>query len=437
MSARGEGFPYPANRVGWMDAGGRLSIWVNGGWEISTASGDILPFRLNYSSRQERVSDGILGAGWWVPLLEGSATSVSESTIRITGLGGQSFFLKRSGVVDGMPAYASRDGAWSGVVKGQEFKLSGPGGWKYYYNGGRLSRVEAPGGDLLKWSYGDSNRVNAILGSDRKALVSVRYESNGFVSRIDLANGESFDFYPGRFPVLASEAGIVGISAIVPTTERIIVRGDGGEISRDIVVEVAPDLATSSYNVSFTDGALEDNIAWGGVDGILVSDSVSRYSFEREGSSKSLMRSYADGATEGYKWSQQNFTQTNYLKDGGEAVTSFVGTMGSNFLKVREKRTISSTGEKTRTSRFFDQEGELLRESFERNGLEVYSRRRVDDGWQIDRNGQASYYVKNGVSGERARLESGAGRVFQLEAEGALKIFDKELTKNENTKNGN
>jgi len=199
-------FPYPMNRLGWADASGKLSIWVNGGWGVDLGNGESLPLRFQFSSMQDRISDGILGMGWWIPLLESTVVQQGENQIRLTALGGQSIYLfvdhEKSG------RFVSGDRLWSGQIKGAgSFDVEGPGGWSYSYRRGRIDSASPSSGSGIIWKYDDRESPIAIVGENNRNLISVVRGKARNIEKIQLNDGVSrleFLIAEGEYPLLNS-----------------------------------------------------------------------------------------------------------------------------------------------------------------------------------------------------------------------------------------
>jgi len=363
-------FPYPLNRLGWADASGRLSIWVNGGWEVGIGDGEKLPLRFHFSSMQDRVGEGILGAGWWFPLLESTVVRVSEGVIRMTSLGGESIYLYAIAGKGGF--YQSKNARWEAALDGHGgFEVTGIGGWTYWYRDGRIQKVKSPLGKNLRWSYSLENGAESILDDDGQALISVRYGDIGNGSReqlnrrllreISVSDNPRISVAYGDFPIVSLLNG--GVADLVPTARIFEVEKDGVKKRVGLDVELAEgNLYGLNYNSDFENSKKEENFIWG-VDGQLLSDSVSAYRVERTGSGASkLLRNFTSGRRESYLWDPKSFCEERVDLTGGRRLKYRIATTGPAYCMVQKTISFDSLGKKSSEVTYSrNAEGELLR----------------------------------------------------------------------------
>ncbi len=196
-SAGDYSFTYPANRLGWVDSVGQLSIWIADGGALDLGNGESLPLNMQFSGMQERIADGALGAGWWLPLLESTVVKKSARSVLLATVGGTSTWLWRMPKEEGEPErFRSQNHQWMGrVADGGRFYITGPDGWKLTYRDGRIESATTPKGKELRWSYDGNKRVRSIVAEGGEKLLKVSSNHAGLIEKIVLADGRSLGFY--------------------------------------------------------------------------------------------------------------------------------------------------------------------------------------------------------------------------------------------------
>lgn len=381
-------FPYPMNRLGWADGSGKLSVWVNGDWKVDLGDGESLPLRFHFSSMQDRISEGLLGAGWWVPLLESTIVQRSETIVRLTALGGQTVYLYAKPGEEGL--FQSKDGRWSGNLEtGDTFKIEGVGGWYYRYKAGRIADATSPSGKQLRWNYLKSGLPSEILVLNKTGSISTNPSQRNLL-KVDWGDNQKVEaisfgslritFEHDRFPKLSTSSEGYAVAGFLPYVRAINVEpisSQSVQAQRVADLEIAFDpegMFTANFIVGPSHSVIE-KFSWTPETGILKADSASNYEMKKAGSVTEIVRDFRDGHFDSYKFDAKSFIET-FNEGSKKIVTQFLATPGSNFMRVSEKVITANNDDQKRYRAFFDSEGNTLREISETAGGRIEIRKK-------------------------------------------------------------
>jgi len=306
---------------------------------------------------QDRVGDGVLGVGWWVPVLESSVVQIDENTIRLSTLGGESIFL--SLVEPGV--YESR--GWRvDLTEGNVVKAVGPGGWTYAYRDGLIRKAVPPKGESIEWSYDLKGRGPEKISRGGIDLVIVRFGEEGKAKVIEVSGGPRFDFTFGDYPILSESGAIVDLRpAMSGFVQGVENAGASGLFQNNVTLET--DSESSTVYVMHCDTPIigKDRISWS-VDGRLLSDLNGNYKFTKvtPGRGYIIKKECVGGVAESYEWDPGKFLQT-YINGHQKVVTSFVGVEGASFLKKQKIEDYSADRLVNVKRNLFSESGGLLR----------------------------------------------------------------------------
>jgi len=354
-------FPYPMNRLGWADASGKLSIWVNGGWVVDLGNGETLPLRFHFSSMQDRVSEGILGVGWWVPLLESTVVQVREDCVRMTALGGQSIYLfDNSG---GEESYISKNKSWRGGVSGErDFGVSGPEGWTYRFKGGKIVQAVSPQGTQVEWGYDTDGRVQSLFSDKQKLLSIAKNEQTGLPDSIVFEKGKyTVDFKYEKMPLFGGVGNDVRPIDVLPMASSISTKKEGhiNEVFRsEPILWNGTEIEMSTRLKTTVDDTIE--YTWNPITHRLTSAGDFTYKVDPGKDNVQQIIQEGLGKKESYTWDGVKYQEIRAIVYGNGrehvTVTEFNGTHGKNFLRP----TCVKTGE-SEVVYHYDEDGRVLR----------------------------------------------------------------------------
>lgn len=355
------------NALGWADRWGNLSIWFDFDTDVllnKIKLNEVLPIRLQYSSVQRFVGQGIGGDGWWVPLLESTVTELSETSVKLHTLSGNTeTLLKEPGEAG---SYATKNQGWNGKLKGDHFEVTDSRGWGYDYAHGRLRTAITPKGDLLSWIY-DEGKVIAIESKQFGRLLSVFYDSKtGLLSRIDYNKGDSISFKIGEKPHLTTVLGRTFVDAMMPSilgiTNKAGYRMDG-------LFEPDLDNGIMTLTLSEKDGLKPQAsraFTWDTVTGWIKHDGEFAYTVTPNKDGREvfpfLERVNGKGQKESYKFDTQKMEAVLAKLDGSTVTYQYVGTPGPTFGKLRKSvRTLADGTQTILYQAAYDASGKLIK----------------------------------------------------------------------------
>lgn len=350
-------FAYPQNRLGCSDSLGRVSVWVNNRWGVWVTENEWLPIRFQFCSAQDRVAEGMLGSGWWLPCMESACHQVDEQTVRVLLLGGKSVYLKKGG-----EHYNSKSG-WKGKTLGDRFALESPDGWSFEYKKGRISSAKSPHSGNLKWLYSNGTATKLLLGG--KEIVTASLGDSGRVQKLSFDGGGHIEFEYQDYPHTSTSLG--GISNLEKSLSKIKSQGAGekkGDFCFDVSLKtIETPTQGPTYNYILDLGLIDsvNRISWL-PDGSIVSDTVGNYERRTLGEEFLIKRTKPDGTFQTYSWNRANFVETRVGSKGDKSILQLTprGIDGKGF-KVRKRIFYDSDGNKTTIQNSFDDNGNLVR----------------------------------------------------------------------------
>lgn len=355
------------NALGWADRWGNLSIWFDFDDDLNLGDGkgpDQLPMRLHYSSVQRFVGQGIGGDGWWVPLLESTVTEISESSVKLHTLSGNTETLHRD-PKDGS-LYATKDQQLKGKLKGDHFEVTDSRGWTFDYADGRLRSATTSKGGALRWLY-DGMKVTAIESKQFGKLLSTFYDpKTGLLSRIDYNKDASISFKIGEKPRLVNVLGrtlVDGMqSSIAGISNKAGYRMDG-------LWEPDLDNGLMKFILTEKDGSKPEAsraFQWDPVSGMIKHDGEFAYTLTPNNDGREIFpfleRVNSKGQKESYKFDTKKMEAVFAKLDGSTVTYQYVGTPGPTFGKLRKSvQTFADGTQKTLYQAAYDASGKLMK----------------------------------------------------------------------------
>lgn len=163
----------PRNALGAADENGHVR-YVHRFGDLLFSDNFSIPLRFDFSSKRvvedERSDFG--WHGWRCGAVESEATFLEEGRLlRIDLLCAKVMVLERVEGEDGR--YLTADGAWSGLVEGDEVRVEREDGWSLAFLGGKVDRFRTDKGRMIRWIRDDAGKVVRVLeeGAESPALV--------------------------------------------------------------------------------------------------------------------------------------------------------------------------------------------------------------------------------------------------------------------------
>lgn len=355
------------NSLGWADRWGNLSIWFDFDDDMKFGGPDEsaqLPVRLQFCSEQRFIGEGIGGEGWWVPLLESRVKKLSEVSVRLYTLSGNSETLYKDAKDSSL--YATKDRQWKGKIKASHFEVTDDAGWTYDYSDGRLLAALTHKGDVLRWSYAE-NKVTAIDSKQFGRLLSASYDpKTGIISRIDYNKDDSISFRIGTKPLVTMAPG--GTSVITTAASITGLTNKAGYVMDGVWER---DAKTKMMKLTLTEkegGRPQKSrtFQWDPATGVLRHDGEFAYTVipgdkVRE-AFPSLERENARGQKESYKYDAQKMEAVHAKLDGSTMTYHYVSTPGPAYGKLMKSvQTLPNGNVKTTYEASFDDSGKIAK----------------------------------------------------------------------------
>lgn len=355
------------NALGWADRWGNLSAWFDFDEDLQLGTSrevGQLPMRLQYSSMQRFIAQGVGGDGWWVPLLESTVTEISERSVKLHSLSGTTETLHKNPKDDSL--YVTKDQQLKGQVKGDHFEVTDSRGWSFDYVDGRLRSALTTKGDTLRWLY-DGSKVTAIESKQFGKLLSVFYdEKSGLLSRIDYNKGASLSFKIGEKPRLVNVLGKTLVDGMQPSIAEI-----ANNAGYRAVGLWEPDMDNGLMKLILTekDGSKPQAtriFQWDAVSGIIKHDGEFSYTVTPNEDGKEIFpfleRMNNKGQKESYKFDGKKMEAILNKLDGSTVTYQYVGTPGPTFGKLRKSvQTFANGTQKTLYQVAYDASGNLMK----------------------------------------------------------------------------
>ncbi len=232
---------------------------MNGDWKVNLGGGIDAAVALQVLFGSDPIENGLLGEGWWIPLLESRVLLRYDGSVRITALGGESYYYYHH---RDRPARYSlekptmeRDGKIEGLLE-----VTGPGGWSYRYERGRIVRALSPGAREVRWIYDENDRVEALVDREGKFLLEVCPDGSGGIRSFRLAGGATIEVEGGSIPDLSgNESGTI-FSGLSRCARALVEVGPDGRFARRfelLVSAVGQDTLRAVYLNTRSNGVRE------------------------------------------------------------------------------------------------------------------------------------------------------------------------------------
>jgi len=330
----------PRNALGAADENGYFR-YVHRFGDLRFSDNFSIPLRFDFSSR--RVVDGKKSDfgwhGWQCGAIESEANFLEDGRIlRIDLLCAKVMFLER--VKGETGRYLTTDGAWTGIVEGDEIRIERKDGWSLRFVGGKVSSFRTEKSKMIRWERDAENRVLRVVeeGADEPALI-VKWDGGRAVG-LDLGEVRyELDYEDDSLAAFRWKSL------------------DG--IERFFLAKQAPDsLAIETSRV------YRYRFQWHAETGIVVAEGGDRYATKREqGSGRTVLTlTGADGAVTSYELGTPTGETRQTYPGGGEIVVTRVASQGRDNGAVAKVEWVRE-GEAPLAllSNVFDEQGRIVR----------------------------------------------------------------------------
>jgi hypothetical protein len=205
---------YAPNSVGDADPYGHLTLWRELGM-VDFGNSLAFPLRVKFST--DPGNNGVLGYGFWLPLLEGRAYLLDQQTLKATIQCGKSVYFWRSQTDP--TQFVTPDKAWHGALNDDgDFTMVSNDGWTLAFKGGKISELKTPAGRALDWEY--EGGIAKGIKEGGKMLLSTTWNDQGLLESLS-ANGQTYRFAYDKRPRLQILQKQTLVAALEPTLNQI------------------------------------------------------------------------------------------------------------------------------------------------------------------------------------------------------------------------
>jgi YD repeat-containing protein len=348
----------PSGEVGAANSKGYLEIWrdiEDAG--IDFGKGSYLALRYKFST--DPATGGILGPGFYMPMLEARNVLIRESTMRAYLPCGKGLYFWRDTVDP--TKFQSVDKEWTGALKGDDFTIWRDDGWTTVYHQGRLSSITTDERHVFTWDYDGNTHMATGISEDGKSLVTVEPNQQGLVDAI-VFDGKRYQFGYSERPLLEMLQGqpVIKQLAIALSSFKY---PDGK--TETFKFALTPDRIPT---MTFTDPDKKQTLyTWDVANSHIATeqrpDGSWTYkigSITQDYGLPSIMRTSADGKTEGITVDNKMGTYTS-MADGVATVTHVFETPGPLYHKVQKIEEITGNITALVYRASYDETGRLIR----------------------------------------------------------------------------
>lgn len=138
---------YQPDRFEGVDSQGYASHWISLG-ELNFGNDLVIPLAIHYSSQRSPSPSLYVGESWTFPFVESRFIARDEQTFTLMEPSGRARMFRRD---EASPFLLHGQGGWLGEIAGSQVTLWAPCGWKFVYEGGKLSQMTSHRGRTLKF----------------------------------------------------------------------------------------------------------------------------------------------------------------------------------------------------------------------------------------------------------------------------------------------
>ena len=356
----------PSGQLGSSNARGFLEIWREvSGVGIELGVGSYLPLRYKFTTESAR--DGVLGAGFYVPMFEAKNNLIREDTMLANLPCGKKLYLWRDAT--DTSKFHTPDRQWSGNLSADDFTLERGDGWRLLYRQGRLISSTSDDGQTFDWIYDSTG--GASVGKDGKPLVVMETGVDKHVVDFVFA-GKSYKVEFGRRPIFQTVSGQSTIKELVPAMAKLEFPDSKAQTFEfglnDVNSPMLTAVESNGKSTEYTWDPISNHIA-------TEKGPTNRWVYTVGNAAKnnelpSLSRQNANGKTEGVAVDSSRGIYNVKNIDGSTEITTVFKTPGPLYGKVQKITRLVNGSTNTVYHASYNQEGQLIR-SLDENGFET------------------------------------------------------------------
>jgi len=363
----------PGGGLGAANSKGYLEIWS----EIEDAGidfgeGSYLPLRYKFSS--DNSTGGILGPGFYMPMLEAKNVLIRESTMRAYLPCGKGLYFWKDRVDPNK--FQTPDKEWTGYLKhdgGDDFIVWRDDGWTILYHDGRLTSITTDEHHVFTWDYDGNTHMATGISEDGKSLVTVEPNQQGLLDAI-VINGKRYEMGYAERPLTEMLLGQPVIKQLaIALASFKYPDGKTDAFKFALTPRLVPTLTftgpTQQQTIYTWDAATNHIATEQGPDGnwtYKVGAITSQFGLP------SLSRTDAQGKTEGISVDNNVGTYKVWDTDGVTTITHVFESPGPLYQKLRSIEKTANGVTTTIFKAYYNAEGNLIRKIDENNIITSY-----------------------------------------------------------------
>ena len=330
----------PRNALGSADENGYFR-YVHRFGDLGFSDNFSIPLRFDFSS--QRVVDGEKSDfgwhGWQCGAIESEANFLEDGRIlRIDLLCAKVMFLER--VKGETGRYLTTDGAWTGIVEGDEVRIERKDGWSLRFVGGKVSSFRTDKSKMIRWERDAAGRVLRVVeeGAKEPALI-VKWDG-------DRAVGLSFGAIHYELDYQDNSLAAFRWKSLDGIERFFLAKQD----PKSLAIE--------------TSRVFRYRFQWNAETGIIVAEGGNRYATKREqGSGRTFLTlTEADGTVTSYELGTRTGETRRTYSGGGEIVVTRVTSAGRDNGAVAKVEWIrDGKAALVLLSNVFDDQGRIVR----------------------------------------------------------------------------
>ena len=349
----------PGNELGSADPKGYLQIWREvDGVGLQLGKGSYLPLRYRFSTESDR--EGLLGAGFSLPMFEARNVLLREDTMRAYLPCGKGLYLWRT--ANDPNKFQTPDKVWTGYATADDFTVSRDDGWKVIYRNGRLVSITSDDNHKFAWSYDGVGGGN--VAEDGKIILTMEPGSGGQIADF-VFGGKSYKVEYGKRPIFVVVGGQTTLKALAPALVKLeLPDGRAQTFEFGLTDERMPKLASMD-----ADGPSAE-YTWDGASRHLVTEKNPAAEWRYKiGDTKeafgmpTISRTSGDGKNESTSVNVKEGVYTLQNADGSTVVTRVFKTPGPLYDKVQKVESVEKGVTSTIYRAAFDDAGRIIRET--------------------------------------------------------------------------
>ena len=350
----------PSGELGAANSKGYLEIWREmDDAGINFGKGSYLPLRYKFSSDDS--TGGILGPGFYMPMLEAKNVLIRESTMRAYLPCGKGLYFWKDSVDP--TKFQTPDKEWTGALNSNgDFTAWRDDAWTIFYHQGRLTSIKTDEHHVFTWDYDGNTHMATGISEDGQSLVTVEPNQQGLLDAV-VINGKRYELSYAERPLIEMVLGQPAVKELaIALSSFKYPDGKTETFHFELTPERVPTL-------TFTDRDQKQTVyTWDAATDHIASEEGPKGNWTYKVGEiagpfalPALSRTNSEGKTEGMAVDNKMGIYTAQGKNGATTVTHVFETPGPLYHKVKSVEQISNGQTTTIYKASYDETGRLIR----------------------------------------------------------------------------